>query len=172
MELCLSVISGQGDRIHKWSRCRQREVTGRQPPGKEGAGGTATQPSSLVPSTRPPSPATFTTHLPRLVHHRSCSIAACRAGGPRGETETAAGPSPGPETPRTRSAQSSEPARAPLPSAFSKPALGRRGKLPGGESHPPQGPGLVCPQEVRTCSGFGRNVLPPASSRLLSGSAA
>lgn len=121
MELCLSVISGQGDRIHKWSRCRQREVTGRQPPGKEGAGGTATQPSSLVPSTRPPSPATFTTHLPRLVHHRSCSIAACRAGGPRGETETAA--SPGPETPRTRSAQSSEPARAPSPSAFSKPAV-------------------------------------------------
>lgn len=54
---------------------------------------------------------------------RSCSIAACRAGGPRGETETAVGPSPGPETPRTKSAQTSEPARAPLPTVFSKPAV-------------------------------------------------
>lgn len=63
------------------------------------------------------------TYLPRLVHPRSCSIAACRAGGPRGETETAVGPSPGPETPRTKSAQTSEPARAPLPTVFSKPAL-------------------------------------------------
>lgn len=46
--------------------------------------------------------------------------------------------------------------------------LGRCGKLPGGESRLPQDPGLV----FQTCSGCGRNMLPPASPRLLSRSAA